>query len=137
MVLQPFHCRRCVFLLVLPARDDLQARRLRVQALLCALRAHAEPSERAEGARLREAGAGAVRAGSVTRPLNASARRRQMILVRRPLATSSASAARSSGARTGIAILALVCTLGTPLTSVAQQPGKAPRLCFLTFDPGT
>ena len=27
--------------------------------------------------------------------------------------------------------------LGAPLAAEAQQPGKRPRLCFLTFDPGT
>lgn len=37
----------------------------------------------------------------------------------------------------GVALLAMFAVLAMPLVGVAQQPNKIPRLCFLTFDPGT
>ena len=37
----------------------------------------------------------------------------------------------------GVVLLATLTLLGTPLVGEAQQPKKIPRLCFLTFDPGT
>jgi putative ABC transport system substrate-binding protein len=30
-----------------------------------------------------------------------------------------------------------IALLGAPLAAEAQRPGRIPRLCFLTFDPGT
>jgi putative ABC transport system substrate-binding protein len=36
-----------------------------------------------------------------------------------------------------VALLAMLTLLTAPLVGEAQQPKKIPRLCFLTFDPGT
>src|SRR5260370_20248034 len=36
-----------------------------------------------------------------------------------------------------VVLLATLTLLGTPLVGEAQQPKNIPRLCFLTFDPGT
>src|SRR6266571_2981964 len=42
-----------------------------------------------------------------------------------------------SGQNLCVALLALVALLVTPVVGEAQQPKQIPRLCFLTFDPGT
>ena len=36
-----------------------------------------------------------------------------------------------------VVLLAMLTLLGAPLVGEAQQPNNIPRLCFLTFDPGT
>jgi hypothetical protein len=36
-----------------------------------------------------------------------------------------------------VALVAMVALLAAPLVGEAQQAQKTPRLCFLTFDPGT
>jgi hypothetical protein len=36
-----------------------------------------------------------------------------------------------------VALLAMLAVLATPLKSEGQPSKKIPRLCFLTFDPGT
>jgi putative ABC transport system substrate-binding protein len=36
-----------------------------------------------------------------------------------------------------VALVTMLVLLATPLVGEAQQPKKIPRLCFLTFDPGT
>jgi hypothetical protein len=37
----------------------------------------------------------------------------------------------------GVALLAMLTLFAAPVVGDAQQPQKIPRLCFLTFDPGT
>jgi putative ABC transport system substrate-binding protein len=39
--------------------------------------------------------------------------------------------------RTALAVALALGVLGAPLMAQAQQARKMPRLCFLTFDPGT